>query len=101
MFSERKLPHQRCPARHSEFDVREVAYSLYDVASKKATSREVAGSFQDDVIGFFNRCNPASRIMALGSTQPLIEISTKNLSGGKGWPALKADILTNICEPIV
>jgi hypothetical protein len=29
------------------------------------------------------------------------EMSTKNLSGGKGRPAHKADNLTAICEPIV
>jgi hypothetical protein len=39
--------------------------------------------------------------MALGLTQPLIEMSTRNLPGGKGWPAPKADNLTTICEPIV
>jgi hypothetical protein len=39
--------------------------------------------------------------MALGSTQPLAEISTSNLPGGKGRPARKADNLTAICEPIV
>jgi hypothetical protein len=39
--------------------------------------------------------------MALGSTQPLTEMSTRNLPGGKGWPARKADNLTAICEPIV
>jgi hypothetical protein len=39
--------------------------------------------------------------MAPGSTQPLEEISTRNLSGGKGRPARKADNLTAICEPIV
>jgi hypothetical protein len=38
--------------------------------------------------------------MILGSTQPLTEISTRNLPGGKGQPARKAD-LTIICEPIV
>jgi hypothetical protein len=39
--------------------------------------------------------------MALESTQPLTEISTKNLPGGKGGrPARKADNLTAICEPI-
>jgi hypothetical protein len=37
--------------------------------------------------------------MALGSTQPLTEISTRNLPGGKGWPARKADNLTTICGP--
>jgi hypothetical protein len=39
--------------------------------------------------------------MALGSTQPLTEISTRNLAGGKGRPARGADNLTTICEPIV
>jgi hypothetical protein len=36
-----------------------------------------------------------------GSTQPLTEMSTRNLHGGKGPPASKADNLTAICEPIV
>jgi hypothetical protein len=39
--------------------------------------------------------------MALGSTQPLTEMSTRNLPEGKGRPALKADKLTAICEPTV
>jgi hypothetical protein len=39
--------------------------------------------------------------MAVGSTQPLIEMSTRNLSGGKGRPARNADKLTAICEPII
>jgi hypothetical protein len=39
--------------------------------------------------------------MALGSTQPLTEMSTRNIPGGKGRPALKADNLTIICEPNV
>jgi hypothetical protein len=38
--------------------------------------------------------------MALGLTQRLTEMSTRNLPGGKGQPARKAD-LTAICEPIV
>jgi hypothetical protein len=37
--------------------------------------------------------------MILGSTQPLTEMSTRNLSGNKGRPAHMAD-LTVICEPI-
>jgi hypothetical protein len=36
--------------------------------------------------------------MALGSTQPLTEMSTRNLTGGKQRPARKADNLTTICE---
>jgi hypothetical protein len=50
-----------------------------------ATSRKVAGSIPDEAIGFFNRPNPSSRTRALGST--LTEKSTRNLPGGKGWPA--------------
>jgi hypothetical protein len=38
--------------------------------------------------------------MALGSTLPLTEMSTRNLPGGKGLPARKAD-LTATCEPTV
>jgi hypothetical protein len=39
--------------------------------------------------------------MALGSTQPITEMSTRNIPGGKGRPAHKADNFTAICEPIV
>jgi hypothetical protein len=39
--------------------------------------------------------------MALGSTQPLTEMSTTNLRGGNGRPAHKANNLTAICEPII
>jgi hypothetical protein len=40
-------------------------------------------------------------LSTLGSTQPLTEMSTRNLPGGIGRPARKADNLTAICEPIV
>jgi hypothetical protein len=49
----------------------------------------------------FQLPNHSSRTMALGSTQPLREMSTRNLRGGKGRPAHKADNFTAICEPIV
>jgi hypothetical protein len=39
--------------------------------------------------------------MALWSTQPLAEMSTKNILRGKGWPAHKADNLAAIFAPIV
>jgi hypothetical protein len=40
--------------------------------------------------------------MDLRSTQTLIEMSTRNVSGLKGGrPARKADNLTAICKPIV
>jgi hypothetical protein len=66
-----------------------------------ATSRKVVVSILDKVIGFFNWSNPSSCTMTLVSTQPLTEMSTKNLPGGKGRPESKADNLTAVCEPIV
>jgi hypothetical protein len=39
--------------------------------------------------------------MALGSTQPLTEMSIMNLPGGKGWLVREADNHTAICEPTV
>jgi hypothetical protein len=39
--------------------------------------------------------------MALRSTQPPKDISTRNLAGGKGWLTHKADKLTANCESIV
>jgi hypothetical protein len=39
--------------------------------------------------------------MALGSTQPLTEMSIRKIPGGKARPARKADNLTAIYEPIV
>jgi hypothetical protein len=61
---------------------------------------ERRGTSPDEVFPFFLP-NPSSRTVASGSTQPLTEMSTKNLPGGKRRPALNADILTAICVPIV
>jgi hypothetical protein len=36
--------------------------------------------------------------MALGSTKPLTEMSTRKIPGGKGRPTRKADNPTAICE---
>jgi hypothetical protein len=38
--------------------------------------------------------------MALESTQAITDMSARNLPGGKGLPASKADNLTAICEPV-
>jgi hypothetical protein len=66
-----------------------------------ATSRKVAGSIPCEVIGFFILHNPFWSSVALGSTQPLTEMSTRDFPGDKGLPARKADNLTSICERIV
>jgi hypothetical protein len=54
-----------------------------------------------DEVHFFNVPNPSSRTMALGLTQPLTEMSTRNFPGGKKRPARRADNLAAICEPNV
>jgi hypothetical protein len=49
---------------------------------------------------FSNLPNPSGGTMALGSTQPLTEMSTRNLKkkpGGKGRPARRDDNLAAIC----
>jgi hypothetical protein len=57
--------------------------------------------YKPEVNGFINGPNSSSPTTALGSTQPLTEMSTRNLPGVKGRPARKTDNLTTICEPIV
>jgi hypothetical protein len=45
-------------------------------------NRKVAGSIPGGVIGIFHCHNPSDRTMALGSTQPLTEMSTRSISWG-------------------
>ena len=45
-----------------------------------ATSRKVAGSIPDRVIGIFHSHNPSDRTMTLELIQPLTEMSTRNIS---------------------
>jgi hypothetical protein len=47
-----------------------------------ATNRKVAGSIADGVIGIFHWHNPSDRTVAMGSTQPLTEMSTRSISWG-------------------
>jgi hypothetical protein len=54
-----------------------------------------------DEVDFFNLPNPSSRTMALGLTQPLTEMSTRNIPGGKKRPARRAYNLTAIYVPNV
>jgi hypothetical protein len=54
-----------------------------------------------DEVDFSNVPTTSSRTMALGSTQPLTEMSTRNFPGGKKRPARRADKLAAICEPNV
>jgi hypothetical protein len=44
-------------------------------------------------VGFFNLPNLSSRTMDLGSTQPLTEMSSRNLPGGKGGQLVRMTTL--------
>jgi hypothetical protein len=65
------------------------------------TSQKVVGSRPDE-LDFFDLPNPSSHTRALGSTQPLTEMSIPGIFlGSKGRPARKSDNLTATCVPIV
>jgi hypothetical protein len=70
-----------------------------------ATNRKVTGSIPNDIIESFSWPNSFSRTMALESTQPVTEMSTRSLPGGKvavgayGWQRhhhLRAECLENV-----
>ena len=77
-----------------------------------ATSRKVAGSIPGGVMGIYHWYNPSGRTMVLGSTQPLIQMSTRNIScgvkvvGAYGWQPYHLHVPTvlksgslNLLEP--
>ena len=45
-----------------------------------ATSQKVVGAISDGVIGIFHRHNPSGHTMSPGLTQPLTEMSARNIS---------------------
>jgi len=59
-----------------------------------ATTRKVAGSIPDGVTRIFQWHNPSDRTMTMGSTQPLNEMITRGIPGGKNRPVRKADLTT-------
>ena len=61
----------------------------------------VAGSFPDGVIGvFFQSHNPSDRTMALGSTLPLTEMSTRRISCGKCGRCVRLTTLPPSCAVV-
>ena len=58
---------------------------------------EAAGSIPDRVIGIFNLLNPSDRTLALGLTQSLTEMSTRNISWGKGGRCVGLTTLPPLC----
>jgi hypothetical protein len=54
-----------------------------------------------DEVDLLNLSNPSSRIMTLGLTQPLTEMSARILPGGQKRPARRTENLAAIHEPNV
>jgi hypothetical protein len=66
----------------------------------RVTSWKVACSIAHEVVWFFNWPNLSIRAVALKSTQPITNLSARNLPDGNAWPARKGDYLAAICEPV-
>jgi hypothetical protein len=63
-----------------------------------ATNRKVVGSIPNGAIGIFHWHNPSGHTLALGLTQPLTEVSTRNISwGGKGGRCIGLTTLPPSC----
>jgi len=59
-----------------------------------ATIWKASGLIPDGVIWIFHWHNPSDRTMALEATQPLTEMSTRNISWGRGGEGDRCVILT-------
>jgi hypothetical protein len=66
-----------------------------------ATNQKVAGSIPNGVIGIFHWHNPSDRTMALGSTQPVTEMSTRSLPGGKCGRCVELTTLQPSCAVVM
>jgi hypothetical protein len=75
MFLENISPYSTCTLYN-------ILFLLYSIQGHYATSQKVAGSSPWWSGFFFNWPNPSSCTMALGLTQPLTQMSTRNLPGG-------------------
>jgi hypothetical protein len=49
----------------------------------------------------FREAQQLTGLYGSSHTEPLTEMSTRNLSGGKGWAVRGADNISAICEQIV
>ena len=66
-----------------------------------ATNRKVAGLIPDGVTGIFHWYTPSDRTMALGSTQPLTEMSTREFPGGKCGRCVRLTTLPPSCAVVM
>jgi hypothetical protein len=72
-----------------------------EIASFKLAAKSLFLFHSYRPLKFYNVSNPSSLTTTLEFTQPLIEMSTRIFSWGKGRPTRKDDALTALFEPIV
>ena len=72
------------PEASTQIERKKYHASVYTTKTRggAAASRKVVGSIPDGVIGIFHWHNPSGRTVALGLTQPLTEVSTRNFPEG-------------------
>jgi hypothetical protein len=58
-----------------------------------AIHQKDVGLIPDGVLGIYHWLNPSGRTMALGATQPVTEMSTRNISWGKGSQCIRLTTL--------
>jgi hypothetical protein len=88
-WSEFPIDTVRDPTFESRFKERPSQLRFYVSLRYKAEGREIESRWG----WFFNWPNPSTGTMALGSTQPLTQMSNRNLPADKGRPARTADKL--------
>jgi hypothetical protein len=66
-----------------------------------ATNQKATGSIPEGVAGIFHSHNPSDRTMALGSTQPLTEMSTGVFPGGKSGQCVRLTTLPSSCAVVM
>jgi hypothetical protein len=76
-----------------------MGHAVAQLVEELCSNRKVAGSIPDGVIGIFHRHNPSGRAMAVGSTQPVTEMSTRSISwgGGQGYQCVGLTTLQPSC----
>ena len=76
-------------------------YELWQIEARlveaQPTSRKVAGSIPEGVIGIFHSHNPSGRTVSMGPTQPLTEMNTGNINRRKGGRCIGLTNLPSLC----
>jgi hypothetical protein len=73
-----------CTKLHGGMSQITAVRTFHSMLNKLVYNDEVPGSIPGGVTGFFSDIFPSDRTMALGSTQPLVKMSTRNIPEGKG-----------------